>query len=83
MKFLEEMQDRAKRTKAVWEQIDGIMSVLNARELSENEVMMLKIITLMSEQIRPLGAEQDLDVLTKDVGAMMMDIVSDAMKVKK
>ena len=83
MTFLTEMKARAERTKAVWEQIDGIMTVLNTRDLSENEAMMLKIITLLSEQLRPLGAEQDLDVLTKDVGSMFTDMIADAMKGKK
>ena len=83
MTFLTEMKARAERTKAVWEQIDGIMTVLNTRDLSENEAMMLKIITLLSEQLRPLGAEQDLDVLTKDVGSMFTDMIADIMKDKK
>jgi hypothetical protein len=83
MTFLTEMKARAERTKAVWEQIDGIMAVLNSRSLSENEAMLLKIITLLSEQLRPLGAEQDLDVLTKDVGSMFTDMMTEVMKGKK
>jgi len=77
-----EMTKRAQRTQQVWEQIDGLVSVLQAQQLSQNEELLLKIILLMSESLRPLGSEQDMEKLTKEVGSMISGLMNQTKKGK-
>jgi len=44
--------------KAEWGKIDGLISVLNNLNLSDSEKMMLNLLVLIANQIRPMNTEQ-------------------------
>lgn len=82
MTFMNELKARVERSNTLWDQIDGLIKVLQSCSLSENEAMLLKIILLMSEQIRPIGSEKDLEEVSKDVSSMISDMMNQIKKGK-
>lgn len=76
MNLLDDLKNRAKKSNSSWEQIDGLIGILDKQALSDNEKILLKIIVLLSEQIRPIGSAVDLNKLSDDVNNMLNDFIS-------
>jgi hypothetical protein len=81
--FVTELNERAAQSKSVWERIDGLINILQGRELTEENQMMLQLIVLVAEQVRPMGSQQDLEDITQDIGSMLNGLVEQFSKGKK
>lgn len=80
---LDEMKKRAEDSKVLWSQIDELVTNLKQQELTENENMLLQIMMLIAQQVRPLGSEEEIAEVSKDINDMMSNLMNQLNKGKK
>jgi len=81
--FLSQLSERAANSKAEWEKIDGLINILKTRNLSQENKMLFKLVTMLAEQIRPVGSDQDLKEITQDIDSMLSKMVDQMKKSTK
>ena len=78
--FFSQVSRRAKESKIQWDQIDGHLDELYTMDLPNETHMLLEVVRLLAAQLRPIGSEQDIEDMTKDMGKMLSDAIGNMKK---